>query len=65
MTATALQRRRPPLWRRVDGVSDVWFALVGAWALVQFLPVLVVFYDAFRSSAAIITATRNRELRPQ
>jgi ABC-type glycerol-3-phosphate transport system permease component len=54
MTATALQRKRRPLWRRVDGVSYVWFALVGLWALVQFLPVLVVFYNAFRSSAAII-----------
>ena len=54
MTPIPVQRKHFPSWRRVEGVSYIWFALVALWALLQFLPVLVIFYDAFRSSAALI-----------
>jgi raffinose/stachyose/melibiose transport system permease protein len=47
-------RQRSSIWRPIDGVSYVWFALVAAWALLQAVPIVVIFYSSLRESNAII-----------
>jgi ABC-type glycerol-3-phosphate transport system permease component len=51
--ARRLSHHRPRRALRASGASYLWLLLVLIWALVQFVPVMLIFYSSFRSTQAI------------